>query len=326
MEDDVDQRLIIREVLRQHFGGGLIYEAANRKQANQYDPCQLDLVLCDYNLPDGTAQEVMGDMHARADVTFVVVTGDNCGDTAASMIRAGASDYVVKLGGYTSAIPLAVEKNLEVARLRREHKSNLLEVEQKNRQLQKLTSELAEAAATDALTGLYNRRQLERIQNEMFDRAYRYGEQLACVMLDMDGFKKLNDNHGHATGDTVLVAMGAALHSQMRRADVAARYGGDEFVLLLPHTDEQEAMMAVDRLREELTCRLPRVNVNGAMILAPVTISAGVASVSASNAASGAELVAAADKALYAAKAGGRNRTVCMSTQRVGLSSVRQAV
>lgn len=326
VEDDADQRLIIREVLRQHFPGGAISEAASRAEAGRFEPDELDLVLCDYNLPDGTAEDVMSDLHARGDVTFVVVTGDNCGDTAASMIRAGASDYVVKLGGYTSAIPLAVEKNLEVARLRREHKSTLQEVEEKNEQLQRLTSELAEAAATDVLTGLYNRRQLERIQTEMFDRAYRYGEQLACVMLDMDGFKKLNDTHGHAAGDAVLVAMGAALQSQMRRADVAARYGGDEFVLLLPHTDEQDAMMAVDRLREGLTCRLPRVNVNGAMVLAPVTISAGVASVSASGASSGAELVAAADKALYAAKVGGRNRTVCMSMHRPPLTPVRQAV
>ena len=326
VEDDADQRLIIREVLRQHFPDGVIFEAASRRHAGSFDPNQLDVVLCDYNLPDGTAEDVMSDLHAVSDVTFVVVTGDICGDTAASMIRGGASDYVIKLGGYTLAIPLVVEKNLEVARLRREHKSALLEVEQKNRQLQRLTSELAEAAATDALTGLYNRRQLERIQNEMFDRAFRYCEQLACVMLDMDGFKKLNDTHGHATGDTVLVAMGAALQSQMRRADVAARYGGDEFVLLLPHTDEQEAILAVDRLRAELTSRLPRVNINGATIVAPVTISAGVASVAASGAGSGSDLIAAADKALYAAKAGGRNRTACMTTPFSGSPPVRQAV
>ena len=321
VEDDADQRLILREVLRQHFPAGVISEAASRAEAGQFDPNRFDLVLCDYNLPDGTAHDVMNDFHARGEVTFVVVTGENCGDIAASMIRAGASDYIVKLHDYTTAIPLAVEKNLELARLRREHKVMLETVETKNRQLERLTSELAEAAATDPLTGLYNRRQLERIQTEMFDRAFRYDEQLACVMLDMDGFKKLNDTQGHAAGDSVLVAMGAALRSLLRRADVAARYGGDEFVLLLPHTDEQAAIMAVDRLREELTCRLPRVMINGMSMVAPVTLSAGIASITTANATSGAQLIQAADKALYAAKTGGRNRSVPVSCL-----PIRQAV
>ena len=106
-------------------------------------------------------------------------------------------------------------------------------------------------AATDPLTGLYNRRHFSRVLDQLYAEAQRYNKDLSCVMIDMDGFKQLNDTFGHQVGDQLLVLAGKVISANMRRMDVAARYGGDEFVLLLPHANADEAAGVAQRIRAE---------------------------------------------------------------------------
>ncbi len=128
-------------------------------------------------------------------------------------------------------------------------------------------------------------------------------------MIDLDGYKQLNDKYGHQVGDEVLVLAGKVITANMRRMDVAARYGGDEFVLLLPHADANEAAGVVQRIREEF-CAASAVILNRE---AGVTLSAGVASLQAQHPPHADQLLAQADASLLRAKESGRNRTVLAS-------------
>ena len=163
--------------------------------------------------------------------------------------------------------------------------------------------QLSQQALTDSLTGLANRAQLE----QAFQRLASEGAlPLSVLMLDLDYFKRINDEHGHATGDAVLRQVAETLREQSRREDVACRLGGEEFCVLLPRTDGRNARRLAERLREAIAALRCRHN---EAVLA-LTASIGVASTSTP----GEQLdlmLHTADKKLYEAKFGGRNRVVC---------------
>ena len=181
--------------------------------------------------------------------------------------------------------------------------------EQTRKQLRERNDLLRDLSIVDDLTGLFNRRHFERSLAYEIGRFNRYRQPLGLAILDLDHFKSINDTHGHDAGDEVLRTVARAIQSIVRAPDIACRYGGEEFAILLPHTGIEGAARAAERLRRavaELT-----------VILSPdcaigVTLSAGVAS--ADSPATGAALVREADRALYQAKAGGRNRVVAAGT------------
>jgi diguanylate cyclase (GGDEF)-like protein len=158
-------------------------------------------------------------------------------------------------------------------------------------------------ALVDGLTGLANRRQIEDALATEISRAARFDNPLTVVLADLDDFKALNDRNGHAAGDAVLRAFATVLEETLRDADLAGRWGGEEFLLLLPGTDNEGGMLLAERIRATLAGRAI-LTPDGAA--AHVTASFGLATLSAGMAE--AELVAAADAALYAAKRGGKDR------------------
>lgn len=317
IEDDADQRELLRETLEDYFGRGVVTGVGSKVEALAQDFALYDLVLCDYNLPDGSGMDVLSDIVAKCDTPVLMVTGENVGPTAAEAVRRGASDYVVKFGEYLFTIPLVVEKNLTLAkikreneRLRRELENALNALREKNQQLQDSLQRVEELAATDPLTGLYNRRHFSQLLDQLFAETQRYSKDLTCVMIDLDGYKQLNDQFGHQVGDQLLVLAGRVIRANLRRMDVAARYGGDEFVLLLPHAGADESAAVAQRIRDEFRAA-------SAMLLKRengVNMSAGVASLLAQLPGHADQLVAMADKALYVAKEAGRNRTSICST------------
>jgi len=315
IDDDADQRFLTREALEDRFGQGCVTEAEHGAAALALDLSGFDMILSDYNLPDCTGLELLTQIKARCRTPVIMVTGENVSAFAAEAIRRGASDYVVKVGEYFSTIPLVVEKNRTVATLTRENERlradlerSLAEVQASHAQLEQALRRVEEVAATDPLTGLYNRRHLGRVLDQLFAEAQRYRSDLALVMVDLDGYKQLNDSLGHPMGDRLLTLVGDVFRELMRRADVAARYGGDEFVLLLPHCDSAEAAKLVTRVREEYRCRSAELTGR------TMTMSVGVASMVANGPATPDELVATADAALYQSKAGGRDR-VTLATE-----------
>ena len=168
------------------------------------------------------------------------------------------------------------------------------EIERQNKELQAL-------ATTDPLTGCRNRRSFHAEFQSRWGAAKRYGTSLACVMVDVDYFKKINDRYGHSTGDQVLQHVAGILRSLARESDMVCRYGGEEFCLLLPEADIIAAAQAAERFRGMIESK--------ACGGVSVTASVGVSSLDL-GADSPQALLDQADKCLYAAKRGGRNRVV----------------
>lgn len=167
----------------------------------------------------------------------------------------------------------------------------------------RLEAELTRLSTTDALTGLFNRRHLDEILGHEFNRAVRVGEApLSVIMSDVDHFKKFNDTHGHDQGDRVLQAVAGAMRATVRQHDVACRYGGEEFLVILPRTPAAAARQVAERLRQAVEALV----VDGLK----VTASLGVATYPDQLVPSAEALVEAADAALYRAKGAGRNRVV----------------
>ena len=174
----------------------------------------------------------------------------------------------------------------------------------------RLQQELQIMASTDPLTGLLNRRRfLEQAEKE-FLRSQRYQHELAAVMLDIDHFKTINDTHGHFVGDQVLIALSRAAENLLRDIDILCRWGGEEFVILMPETPLAGAAILAERLREMLA----RLTVDTTAGTVRFTVSAGVAARCEPDAGL-TDILQRADTALYAAKQHGRNRIQVLAAE-----------
>ena len=168
----------------------------------------------------------------------------------------------------------------------------------------RLVQRLKHLAGHDGLTELFNHRQTrEQLQRE-FERVSRYAGSLSLLMIDIDHFKQVNDGHGHPAGDQVLREVARVVKEAVRAVDIVGRYGGEEFVAILPQTDVEEARLLAERLRKAVEALA--VPVGNASV--HVTISTGIASYPAPNVDTPDELIREADRALYRAKQDGRNR------------------
>ena len=267
------------------------------------------LVITDWMMPEMDGLEfcrVLRRSDAGRQMYIIVLT--SCGaDESLQAFEAGADDYVIKpfrpnlLEGRLHAGMRVVQLQEELAREKEKIDRQVAELAVANRMLQKV-------ALTDALTGLPNRRSLMDRLAEEWDEASRHGRALACLMLDIDHFKRVNDVHGHDAGDEVLRDTAQVLKKQVRRYDVPARSGGEEFVVICPGVDLEHARGIADRVRAAVEANTVAV-ANGPEL--NVTVSIGAAALS-DDVANPDALIKAADEAMYAAKNAGRNR-VCLA-------------
>lgn len=242
--------------------------------------------LLDYQLGERDGLQLIREAVTQGCRTPIVfLTAETAERVDVAAMDAGALDYLVK-GEIT---PRALERSLRYAL-----------------KLGDTLEALRRLATRDQLTGLLNRREFDRILAEEEERVRRFGHPLALVMIDVDHFKSVNDTHGHPVGDAVLREVARRVAGMLRSVDRVARFGGEEFALILMQTD-RAAAMEVARRACAIVEREPVLV--GENIALNVTVSAGVA-ISPVDGKSGAALVAAADKALYAAKTRGRNRAV----------------
>ncbi|MGB5344924.1 MAG: GGDEF domain-containing protein [Woeseia sp.] len=183
-----------------------------------------------------------------------------------------------------------------------------------------LNQQLRQQALTDPLTGLFNRRHVFACIDRELRRYLRYAEAFSIILIDADHFKHVNDNYGHSTGDATLRLIARVCQSSVRETDIVGRFGGEEFIILLPHTKAAAAAVVAERIR----CDMRTVSqdlLDGAVL---VTLSLGITEV-APDTASFDKLLATADKALYAAKAAGRDRVVVTAAANPGLATVNAA-
>ena len=163
---------------------------------------------------------------------------------------------------------------------------------------------LKDKAYKDLLTGLYRREILNDLIEKEFYRSKRYGYHFSILMIDIDDFKKVNDTYGHLVGDKVLKKVAETTKKTIRKSDVAIRYGGEEFLIILPHTDLEAAKIAAERIRKNIE----KLDVDGVK----VTVSVGIADNSLSPKLE--DLIRKADQALYIAKRTGKNKVVAATS------------
>jgi diguanylate cyclase (GGDEF)-like protein len=232
---------------------------------------------------------------------------DQIGRSADARIsRVGGSLELVHLSTSIRALMRRLgvaEQEGEVAR--RAAADATTRMEEKTRRLGEDLSEMRRLADTDALTGLLNRRAFNVFAEDAYQHFRRYKRGVAVLMIDIDYFKRINDTWGHAAGDEVIKAVGAQVGAAIRTTDKLARFGGEEFVVMLREVDPPTAWSLAERMRRQIADT--PVDYRGSPV--HVTVSIGVAIVSMSDRDTG-DAVERADRALYGAKAMGRNRVV----------------
>ena len=260
---------------------------------DRIDKGRFDLIFLEYILPDGNGLEFLESINSKGvDTPVVVITSQGDELIASRMIQAGASDYLPKAKLSNKALLRIISNALEKANLKRE-----MRIAQ-----QKLT----EMSIRDELTGMFNRRYFQESLEREISGVHRYKHSLALCIMDLDHFKLVNDSYGHLCGDEVLQEFGKILSESIRKYDVACRYGGEEFAVLLPDTSIDEAAVLCDRFRERISKHVFTYN----RVKLHITTSVGVAACSAQKEITGQQLVDLADKALYQAKKKGRNQVV----------------
>jgi diguanylate cyclase (GGDEF)-like protein len=283
-EDDDDEREAIAAGLETDYEVAVV---ADGNQALASARLGIpDLVVLDLRLPgiDGLAvlDALRGDLNT-AEVPVILLSGHADDATRVRALDLGAADFVQKPASLQE-LRARIERTLRLTR-RQTH--------------------LRALAQTDALTGLANLRAFRSRLDDEVRRARRYGTSLTCIMADMDHLKPVNDAFGHGAGDRAIAAVAEVLRSQLRGTDMGARYGGDEFVLLLPHTSAGDGRILAERLclrlaTAELSVGDRKVSLRTSFGVAELGPEAGTDD--------GADLVRHADEALYAAKRSGRGR------------------
>lgn len=281
----------------ERIGLGVI-EAENGRQAFELikeNLAQIDIGIVDYDMPVMRGDEFIHLARQFPEVELLpMLSLSGAGETQAvlRMFRAGASDYLVK--------PFIAEELLARVQVHLQLRRHMKHLEEMNRNLY-------DKAVNDPLTGLRNKRFFQESLEEMFAQAQRIGSDLSCLFFDLDHFKQVNDTCGHAFGDYVLKTIGALVKKNVRIGDLAARFGGEEFVVVLPNTGVEPALIVAEKIRH----LVESYHFSDQGRQWPVTVSIGVATLGSDQPPSASSLLQLADQALYLAKDGGRNRVEC---------------
>jgi len=292
VDDDPDVRTFVRAVLESD--GHRVTEAASGQDAIQRLRIRRPaLVLLDVMMPamDGFAAVHAIKREPGPFVPVILLTALDDPASRAKGINAGADEILAK-----PVHPFELRLRCRA----------MLRIHQLTEELHAANRRLRALARTDELTDVRNRRGLRSALTREFRRAERYGGALTVMAFDVDRFKNVNDDYGHAVGDSVLHAVAQALKRGVREVDVVGRVGGEEFVVLAPETPSRDALAVAERLRRSVG---ERVVTTPHGVEVSVTVSCGVATLSDVHARSPEELLGYADAALYRAKAHGRDRT-----------------
>lgn len=301
VDDDRPTRFVLERMLTSH--GFDVTTAENGRVAMEaLEARPYSLVLTDWSMPEMDGEALCRWIRGRGQEEYVyviILTAASDREYLTRGFEAGADDYVTK----------PFDEDELLARLRvgdriLKLQANMLETEQR----------LREIADRDGLTDLLNRRALDARLSEAFSFYRRRSRPLSVALLDLDHFKRVNDEFGHPAGDAVLRETARRVADAVRAYDTLGRYGGEEFMLILPDTLAWSARLVAERIRQVLN-QAPVVHEHR---IIPITASLGVATVDLGFVGDLSQLIEAADEALYEAKRRGRNRVVSITLGREG--------
>lgn len=292
VDDDADNVRILEEVLKiQNYD---VRAALNGQEGikllKEWDP---QLILLDMNMPGLDGLDTLKRLRNLPDHDYIAVIFLTANTSTEDMVKGldqGADDYVCK--------PYQLEELL--ARVRAK-----LRIKDLHDKLKKTTKKLEELAEIDDLTGLFNMRNLYKKLDVELERARRFSKSMSCIMMDMDDFKNVNDDNDHLFGSWILTQVADVIRANTRSIDLPARYGGDEFLIILPETDLEGAVHVASRILSSITKTPFKQGEHEAQL----TCSFGVAALDTSGKKGipAKEFIRAADQMLYEAKEAGRN-------------------
>lgn len=296
VDDEPEIRDLLADLLEDE--GYVIFQAGDGAEAFEiFKNEALDLVITDVRMPRRSGIELLKDIrNSHIEVDVIILTGQSDEVTAIDCLRAGAYDYLLKPVEDVDVLLTAVNRALQKRDLEKQNKQ--------------LIQQLEEMVIRDPLTGLYNLRQFHAHLDEEISRASRYNHSFCLFFLDIDHFKNINDTYGHPFGDYILKKCGRIMESVLRSTNKLYRYGGEEFVIILPETECPEAAPIAERLMDAIREHTFRYEDHEAKI----TMSIGGATYPDQSSRKD-ELIKCADQALYKAKKAGRDCFVHMGAE-----------
>jgi diguanylate cyclase (GGDEF)-like protein len=325
--DDQPANLLAMEGVLEGMGANLLTASSGQEALALMLKHEFAMVLLDVQMPDMDGFEtaaLMRGMKQTRHLPIIFVTAISKEDEHVFRgYDAGAVDFLFKPVNPV-ILRSKVEIFLKINRQQQLLEKKTMELDRKveellvlKAQLEEANQQLKELSRTDVLTGLANRRHFKEMLATEWRRALRNGHFLALIMADLDAFKSFNDTYGHLAGDDCLQKIAVALRSPlMRPSDLVARFGGEEFVILLPGTDLEGGAFIAEAIRRDVEkLAIPHADSDTGGL---VTMSFGVAAVKPHAALVDMNLVCAADKALYMAKEEGKNRCVAINLEEEG--------
>ena len=296
--DDIAANLKLLRVILEPVGYSLTFALGGKQAIERVTASKPDLILLDLMMPEIDGLEVCKRLKNNAkyaDIPIIFLTASNEEEKLIAAFESGAVDYINK----------PFKKPELLARIRNhlllKHTIEKLISMQIN--LQDALVKVEKYANTDPLTGILNRRSLFEIANQEFSRVQRYGPPFSIFLIDLDHFKNVNDNYGHQIGDIALCTVVKDIQNTIRNVDFLGRYGGEEFMLILPETDGEQALILAERIRKLVASSIIETEKGNLKL----TLSIGITSYDPKDR-SLEDMISRADRGVYQAKKLGRNR------------------
>ena len=301
VEDDPFAREMLKAILTDEKFDVITAKNGVDALKKYHSDSKVDLIISDMNMPEMDGLALVRHLRERnVDKPIIILTGNRELKTAIKTIYAGANDYLLKDENIEDTFIVSIQRTWERYQLEQERRILLADLEQKNKELERLSF-------LDGLTGVANRRHFDKVFEQEWRRCLRERLPLGMIIVDIDYFKLFNDTYGHQEGDECLKKVAQALNvSLLRPADFIARYGGEEFVAVLPNVDfngtEEVAHRMIDSIRG--------LNIlhSASKIKDRVTVSIGITVTVPDRDVEHKTLIEKADNALYRAKEKGRNQ------------------
>ena len=294
VEDPAEDYEQLQTFLKEIKDIRLIRVTSQNEALHRIETKSVDIIFLDYMLKDGTGLEFMKLLkEKRIEIPVVFITGFGDELVASQSIQAGAYDYLPKSHMTAASLVRIINNTMEKSRFKHE--------------MIKMSEKMAQMATQDELTGLYNRRFFNESLTQEILRAERYQKELVLAIFDLDHFKNINDKYGHLTGDYVLKKVAKLISNEIRKCDIACRYGGEEMAVIIPEVSLENSLIMCERIREKVSGL--SLAFEGKSFC--ITISAGVASYHKCLGQGADIFIKTVDRLLYQAKNSGRNKVCC---------------
>ncbi|MDD5772273.1 MAG: diguanylate cyclase [bacterium] len=307
VEDNQDHSFLVKRALEktpEYFSVKIVDNVEKCLELIQKE--EFNIIISDYKLPGFSGLQLLSQLKKKnIDLPLVMLTGSGNEEIAVKAMKEGAYDYVIKEPDYFKTIPLVIRRAMDRHKDKKEKEKLEAEIKKKVLELEDVNKKLAILSITDGLTEIFNYRYLSEVLEKECERTKRIEGNISCMIIDIDFFKNINDKFGHQAGDHILQQLSRIFFKNLRRIDTIGRYGGDEFILILPETTSEGAKIVSEKLRKLIENKVFVFEGNSIR----ATISIGIASFPGGKVLTKEMVIKSADDALYQAKKNGRNRT-----------------